>query len=229
MYKDKNKDLSWYLQFSLWSSKLYLKSSNKIHNKFAPVFYMYNPWIRNQCPPWVSASQTVPCCQGSDQWHCALCKFVGTIIQPLLVTFGVWNCYNELCYGECQIMIASTTPSDHFDCNWPMGNSTVVNPIVWLCFAVIMDFPHGLHRLLVINVNIPCSRANIWIVCAMNVSLVDWLKHYITKPAAYLSVDISSYQGRIFPKIQPTIFCQIGLTLDKNHAKTQWRSTLSTK
>ena len=38
-----------------------------------------------------------------------------------------------------------------------------------------MDFPYGLHSLLVMNVNIPISRANIWIVCAINVSpLIYW-------------------------------------------------------
>ena len=108
--------------------------------------------------------------------------------------FSVWNCYNELCYWECQIIIESAKPSDYFDCNWPTGNPTAVNPIVWLYFTVIMDFPYGLQRLLVIDVNIPCSRVSIWIVCAMNVSPVVWLKHYITKPAAYLSVDSSSYK-----------------------------------
>ena len=46
-----------------------------------------------------------------------------------------------------------------------------------------MDFPYGLHSLLVMNVNIPISRANIWIVCAINVSLADLLKYYIRKPA----------------------------------------------
>ena len=181
--------------------KLYLKFSNKIHNKFAPVFY--NPWIRSQCRPWLSALniKLFLVARAATNDKSALCKFVGTII-PLLFSrcwlhaalFCVWNCYNELCYWECQIIIASAKPSDYFDCNCPMGNPTVVNPIEWLYFTVIMDFPHGLHRLLVINVNIPCSRANIWIVCAMNVSLVDWLKHYITKPAAYLSVDSSSYK-----------------------------------
>ena len=38
-----------------------------------------------------------------------------------------------------------------------------------------MDFPYGLHSLLVMNVNIPLSRANIWIVSAINVSpLIYW-------------------------------------------------------
>ena len=101
--------------------------------------------------------------------------------------FWVQKFYNELCYWECQIIILSVKPSAYFDCRWPMGIPTVVNPIEWLYFTVIMDFPHGLHRLLVINVNIPCSRANIWIVCAMNECIVGWLIKTLYNKACRIS------------------------------------------
>ena len=96
MYKDKNKDSSWYSWFSLWSSKLYLKFSNKIHNKFAPVFY--NPWIRSQCRPWLSALniKLFLVARAATNDKSALCKFVGTIIQPLLVTCCLILCLKLL-------------------------------------------------------------------------------------------------------------------------------------